>query len=113
MNFKPKPVKVFTREDPCTKVHLTNCFYRGGQFVPRAMVEARGEIGLNAIKYLRREGYATVTTQGDVDVWALTEAGQHWLIAGLKRHLELHPADAALLVSQPSVNTRPRRRRTR
>lgn len=112
MPLTPKQVRVFTRDDPCTKVHLHNCFCQGGKFVPRAVVEARGEIGVNAIKYLLREGLATATTKAGVDYWTLTTEGQAWLTKGLARHLELHPEQASLLNDRKTVIVQ-RFRRTR
>lgn len=93
-NITPKPAKEFTRANPCTKVDLSNCFTQGGQYVARAVVEARGEIGLNAIKYLLKNGYALAYESGGIDWWKLTPSGQQWLSKGLARHLELHPEDA-------------------
>ena len=93
-NLTPKPVREFTRDDQCTKVHLYNCFMGDqGAFVQRAVIEARGEIGVNAIKYLVREEYAQAFEQGGVDWWRLTREGEGWLLKGLARHLELHPED--------------------
>lgn len=90
VKLTPKAVREFTREDPVTKVHLFNCFgpkpYR-----PRAVIEARGEIGINAIKYLVKNGYATTYCMRSVDYWELTTAGHEWLEKGLLRELELHP----------------------
>lgn len=93
MSITPKPVKVFSREEPCTKVDLHNCFYPQGLVARRAVVEARGEIGLNAIKYLKREGFARAYEDRGVDYWQLTPEGVAWLSKGLARHLELHPED--------------------
>lgn len=113
MKITPKPVKVFSREAPCSKVDLANCLLAGGQAVERAVVEARGEIGLNAIKYLRREGYAEAYHRAGVDWWKLTPEGVEWLAKGLARHLELHPDDAALLAHNPGVSRARRRRPAR
>lgn len=99
LRINAKPVKVFNRDDPCTKVDLHNCFYLGGGTPqPRPVVEARGEIGLNAIKYLKREGYAVEYENEGVDYWELTADGVEWLRKGLARHLELHPEARALLM---------------
>lgn len=115
-DITPKPVKVFTRDDPCTKVHLSNCFTQGGRYVARAVIEARGEIGVNAIKYLLREGYATAYESVGIDWWRLTPDGEAWLAKGLARHLELHPEDArelsitrTLPATTPRIIRRPRK----
>ena len=82
---------VFTRDNPCTKVHLHNCFYRGGRYVNRPVVEAKAEIGENAPKYLIREGYVNVRLIGGVDYYVLTPAGDQWLRQGVHRYLTNHP----------------------
>lgn len=114
MKITPKPIRVFSREEPCTKVHLYNCFMSTGSPVPRAVVEARGEIGVNSIKYLKRNGYAVEVEREGVDCWELTRDGVEWLEKGLARHLELHPADRTLVqyrggTSKPTRRTRVRR----
>lgn len=87
----------FTRDNPCTKVHLWNCFRgpKGYQIVP--VVTARGRIGDNAPKYLLRERYVRVFTDNDVEYYALTPEGEKWLDKGIRRHLELHIEDTCLL----------------
>lgn len=115
-NIRPQPAKEFTRANPCTKVHLSNCFTQGGQYVARAVVEARGEIGVNAIKYLLKNGYALAYESAGIDWWRLTPQGQKWLADGLARHLELHPEDArqvsithTLPRTAPRIIRRPRK----
>lgn len=111
--INPVPARIFTREDPCTKVDLHNCFFRGGAYVRRPMVEARGDIGLNAIKYLKREELARVYEENNVDYWELTAAGKEHVRKGLARYLELHPEARADVVAMPSAASPVRRRRTR
>lgn len=110
-NIVPQEPRVFTREEPCDKVHLYLCFFDHARRTPRrrAKVEARGEIGLNAIKYLKREGLAREYEEDDVDWWELTGKGVDWLVKGLARHLELHPEDASRMPgAKPSARARPR-----
>lgn len=83
--------KVFTREQPCTKVEIHNCFYAPGGYKARMVIEARTEIGINVPKYLLREGYAVQELRGGSDYLELTEEGEEWLRTGLARQLELHP----------------------
>ena len=108
MTIIPKPVKVFTRANPCGKVELWNCFYGPDGFTKRAVVEARGEIGLNAIKYLKQKGYAMDVYGANVDYWELTPVGQGWLRSGLAAHLKRHPEDLIRIKHQEG---RPARRR--
>ncbi|MEG1121233.1 MAG: hypothetical protein RSE62_03420 [Citrobacter sp.] len=90
-----KPVKIFSRENPCTKVDIHNCFFDGRTYVRRAVVEARGEIGLNTPKYLLKNEYLAATHERGIDYLALTQAGKEWLEDGLRRFLALHPERAA------------------
>ena len=92
-----KPVREFTRDQPCTKVDLWNAFRRDGRFVSRAFVEVRGEIGINAPKYLRREGFAIMVEEKGIDYLCLTKTGVDWLTRGVVRYLELHPEEMAKL----------------
>ena len=88
---QPKPTKKFTRDAPCTKVDLWNCFRDGLRFKPRPVVEARGEIGAPAPRYLIKKEYLTLCTVGNVEYYELTERGRHWLTDGLKEFLKHNP----------------------
>ena len=85
---------VFTKENPCSKVELHNCFYRGGKYVARPVVEARTVIGVNAPKFLIREGYVIQNSIKGVDFYCPTPAGREWLEKGIARYLGLHPERA-------------------
>lgn len=89
---------VFTRESPCTKVHIWNCFRQGGKFVSVPVVQAQSVVGVNVPKYLLREQYATTVATKGVDYYALTASGKVWLLAGVHKHLLRHPSDHALLM---------------
>ncbi len=107
------PTRVFTRSDPCTKVHIFNAFAvdpygKGIVYRDLPVVESRGLIGLNVPKYLRREGYAEIVAIKHVEYYRLTPQGQQWLRDGLARHLELHPQDAAHLLLFTQVTGKPR-----
>ena len=93
----------FTRESPCTKVYLYNCF--GGEG-PVPVVEAQAIVGANAPKYLLREKYITQVSRAGVDYYLLTKNGREWLTTGVRRHLALHPEEAAFLTRKiPGMNT--------
>jgi hypothetical protein len=112
----PKPVRVFTRDAPCTKVDLFNCFSNGHELGPVAVVQARGEIGVNAIKYLLGKDLARLTMHDGWECWELTSEGEAWLLEGLCRWLELHPEDRDKVKTKPGGNATPGRkviRRTR
>lgn len=104
------PVKVFTRDNPCTKVDLHNCFMSDGSSKPVPAIVGRGIIGVNAIRYLVNSGYARKYESGGVDYWELTESGVDWLTKGLARHLKLHPEDRVKLATIGGGNVVRRRR---
>ena len=93
-------IKIFTRDNPCTKVDLHNCFIGPNGYQRRRVVEAQGEIGLNSPKYLLREGYAVYRSDRGVDYYELTPSGEAWLRDGLERHLKRHPDDRAKVKSK-------------
>lgn len=98
--IQPKPVRLFTKDNPVTKVELFNCFWHppSKNWRPRAVIEARGEIGENAPKYLLSKGYARTFGRQFVDWYELSEMGKDWLLKGLASHLKRHPEDWSKLV---------------
>jgi hypothetical protein len=100
-----KPVRVFSKAEPCTKVDLFNCFTAEYGYTPRPVVEAQGEIGLNSAKYLIKKGYAIYRSQGGVDYYELTVAGEEWLTKGVAAHIARHPDDYQKLVIHGRTTT--------
>ncbi len=96
-----KPVRVFQKDQPCTKVEIMNCFNQFGTYVPRPVVETRGEIGLNVPKYLLKNDFARDYTKQGIDYLELTKAGIQWLEVGLARYLELHPEREKDVLKRP------------
>lgn len=92
----------FTRDKPCGKVELWNCFRQGGKYPPRPLVAVRAEIGANAPKYLLREGYMRQYEFKGTDYYCLTPSGVSWLEKGIARHCELHPEDARMCKERPT-----------
>lgn len=90
MDFTPAQ---FSREHPCTKLHLHNCFFDGKQYVDRPLVHAQAVIGKNAPRYLIDKGFVIQRLMNGVDMYCLTKDGKQWLQAGIARHLVLHPED--------------------
>jgi hypothetical protein len=86
-----KAARVFTKEDPCTKIELHNCFFDGVRYSHKPVVNAKMEIGDNAPKYLVKKGYVVESIVGGVDYYRLTDEGEEWLREGLQRYLVLHP----------------------
>lgn len=97
-DYKPA---VFDRANPCSKVELHNCFFKKGAYVSRRLVEAQTIVGVNAPKFLMRQGYAVLQAERGVDYYALTREGRDWLSTGLLRYLELHPERAIDCVELP------------
>jgi len=89
-----KAPRLFTRDDPCTKIDLHNAFWRDGKYQDTPVVDARAVIGLNAPKYLLREGFIQERSIGGVDWYVVTWKGKAWLRSGIIRFLELHPERA-------------------
>lgn len=98
------PVKLFTRENPATKVDLLNCFWNGEAFVASPIVTARGVIGLNVPKYLHKHELAHTIVTGETECLKLTEAGKRWLTEGIHKHLKRHPEDIARCSYPPPRN---------
>lgn len=92
----------FSRDNPCTKVHIFNAFFRDGNFRDTPVVVYRSVAGDNSDKYLKREGYIVALVEKNVDIYRLTTAGLFWLREGLKKHLQLHPGDIPLCRELPS-----------
>jgi len=92
-----KAAKKFTRENPCTKVEIHNCFIDPdiGKYRSVPLVVAKMEIGDNVPKYLEKNDYLRAELKGGVDYYTLTADGEDWLREGLKRFLVLHPERAA------------------
>lgn len=91
MQTNPNKPRVFTRDNPCTKVELWNCFQRKGGFRMVSVVEAKTLIGENAPKYMLKKGYIREATLAGVDLYRVSISGEEWLREGIRRYLELHP----------------------
>jgi hypothetical protein len=86
-----KPVKVFTKDQPCTKLEIHNCFAGPHGYIARPVVEAQGEIGKNAPKHMLSKLYLVYRTVGNIDYYELTRTGTIWLHDGLAAYLKHHP----------------------
>lgn len=103
MTDNPNKPRVFTRENPCTKVELWNCFKSKGGFKIIPVVEAKTLIGENAPKYMLKKGYIREGQLAGMDVYRVSISGEQWLLAGIRRYLELHPERRAELVYKPTA----------
>jgi hypothetical protein len=99
-----KEARKFTKDDPCTKIELHNCFVNPatGHYTSRPLVTAKTEIGDNAPKYLAKKGYLEIDSSSTgVDYYRLTPDGEDWLREGLQRYLVLHPERVADVIAIP------------
>jgi len=91
--MKPEPAK-FTRENPCTKKHIWNCFASATGFTAVPVVEAQKQIGVNAPRVMERNARLTVVTRRGVDYYELTSEGKAWLRAGAEAYIRNHPSES-------------------
>ncbi len=101
--MKPE-VKVFSREQPCTKLEIWETFrhVRSAGFVRVPVPDAQAKIGANVPRVMEREGRLVRVVAGQTEYYALTEEGEEWLYEGFKRYLKNHPAHAALARNVPA-----------
>jgi hypothetical protein len=99
--MKPE-VKVFSREAPCTKLEIWNCFRAAKGFVRIPAIIAQSHIGANVPRVMEKEGRLITTEQNGIEYYVLTVTGQEWLYEGLRRYLKNHPAHAAQVNHLPA-----------
>lgn len=97
---KPE-VAVFTRDNPCTKLHIWNTFRTRRGFKRVQVDEAKSHIGANAPKNMLAQGYAEVVDVKNVEYFELTEDGKEWLKKGIAGFVKRHPEEAAEAVYLP------------
>lgn len=104
--MKPQ-VKVFTRDNPCTKKDIWECFTHNGKFRDMTVPEAQAIIGKNVPRVMERNGHLIVIHDPKADRYRLTGSGQQWAINGINAFLKNHPqyADEVQLLDakQPGV----------
>lgn len=98
--MKPEP-KVFTKDAPCSKFDIWQCFRSTSGFVAVRTVVAQSIIGLNVPRIMEREGRLVREEMGGVEFYALTPEGKAWLMAGFQAYLKNHPAHVALAKALP------------
>ena len=90
--MKPE-VRAFTRENPCTKKDLWQCF-RGPTGYRRVLVAvAYSQIGVNAPRVMERQGYLVKNATPQGDFLTLTESGRQWLDKGIRAYVKNHPSE--------------------
>lgn len=90
--MKPE-VKVFTRDNPCTKADLWRCFRTATGFDMVPVPIAHSIIGVNAPRGLEAKGRLTVEKRHQSDSYCLTQEGEQWLLEGMQRYLKNHPSE--------------------
>lgn len=95
-------VKEFTRQNPCTKLHIWNCFRGKRGFARVPVVVAHSIVGVNAPRVMRTNDRITRVTVGEVDYYQLTDDGKEWLTNGMTRYLKNHPEDASRAKNLPA-----------
>lgn len=98
--MKPEPAR-FTKDNPATKLHTWNTFRGRRGFVRRQVDEAHAIFGLNAPKYMLKEGYITRIEVRGQEFYELTEAGKEWLMKKFKSYLANHPEDVVYATNIP------------
>lgn len=98
--MKPE-VRVFTKDRPCNKSDIWNCF-RGKRGFRKVQVdEAHSIVGVNAPKNMLKNGYVEVETARNREQYVLTDAGQAWLTKGILGFLKRHPDEAGSVKNLP------------
>lgn len=89
---KPEPA-IFTKEYPCTKLHVWNAFRGRRGFIRRQVDEAHAIMGTNAPKHQITKGYVEKVEDRGSLYYKLTAEGEEWLLKKFKSHLAHHPED--------------------
>lgn len=99
--------RVFTKNDPCTKIHIFNCFHGPGSVryedgtVSSNIVRAKSYIGRHVPYRLRAAKRAElVLVDGEAHL-RLTPEGVHWLWHGTKRYVKNNPSKAGDIEFMP------------
>lgn len=91
----PQP-RVFTKDSPCTKLEVWQCFKAERGFKEVPIVAAHAIIGVNVPRVLEREARLLRYERSGVEYYRLTIDGEEWLNAGFRGYLRNHPAHVRL-----------------
>lgn len=92
--MKPQ-VRVFTRDNPCTKRDLWACFRGPMGFRRVQVIVAQSQIGANAPRVMERNGHLVRNNTPQGDFYTLTDSGREWLTKGINAYVKNHPAERA------------------
>ena len=90
--MKPE-VRTFTKESPCTKKDLWQCFRCPAGYRRVLVVVAHSQIGVNAPRVMERNGYLVKNATPQGDFLTLTESGRQWLDKGIRAYVKNHPSE--------------------
>ena len=88
--MKPE-VKVFSKQYPCTKLDIWQCFFVNGKYATVQVDVAHSVIGKNVPRVMERNGYLIRKLSARDDAYQLTAEGQAWLRAGIESYAKNHP----------------------
>jgi hypothetical protein len=109
--MKPE-VKIFDRENPCTKLDIYNCFRGRRGWLSVQVDVAHSDIGINAPRVMERDGKIVKVKTAKGDFYELTDYGMEWLDKGIRSFLRNHPARVEEL-QYPLADAPARERRVR
>lgn len=84
---KDADVATFSKDQPCTKIEIWNCFRARTGFRVVPVVEARRMMGRSVPNHLVREGKAEHVTNRRGECLKLTPDGEQWLTEGTERYV--------------------------
>lgn len=90
--MKPE-AKRFTKDSPCTKLDIWNCFVAEAGFADVPVYEAQSKIGVFVPRNMEREGRLIVVNRAGADYYRLTLSGRAWLTRGIRSYVKNHPAE--------------------
>lgn len=96
-------VAVFTRDNPCTKLDLWNCFRSRRGFRQVQVAEAKSRIGANAPRGMISNGRLETVHTANTESYRLTKAGVEWLRTGISHFIKNHPDRAEEAIHVPAV----------
>jgi len=100
--MRPEPAK-FTKDNPCTKKHIWNCFAGPQGLRPVSVVAAQAQIGVYVPRVMERNARLVCKTVKGTDYYELTPEGEEWLTAGIRSYLKNHPSEAGEVTYPPDT----------
>lgn len=83
--------KAFTKEEPCNKMDIWNCFRVRSGFRIVEKQEAKSHVGANAPRVMLKAGRIEEVEHKGKSCLRLTKKGQKWATDGVTSFLRNHP----------------------